>query len=71
MPCCVGRCWLDKDEEATEQGMKRGVQGSKHYLLFLTKVTLAACNRRLADNGNGGPSFAGSALGLLGRTGLQ
>lgn len=32
------RCWLDKDEDATEAGMRRGVQGSKYYLLFLTQV---------------------------------
>ncbi|EFJ43194.1 hypothetical protein VOLCADRAFT_96659 [Volvox carteri f. nagariensis] len=31
------RCWLDKDEDATEAGMRRGVAGSKYYLVFLTK----------------------------------
>ena len=32
------RCWLDKDEDATEAGMRRGVAGSRYYLLFLTQV---------------------------------
>ncbi|GFR49547.1 hypothetical protein Agub_g11591 [Astrephomene gubernaculifera] len=34
------RCWLDKDEDATEAGMRRGVAGSRHYLLFLTQGVL-------------------------------
>ncbi|KAG2484029.1 hypothetical protein HYH03_017119 [Edaphochlamys debaryana] len=34
------RCWLDKDEDATEAGMRRGVAGSKYYLLFLTQGVL-------------------------------
>ncbi|KAG2438415.1 hypothetical protein HYH02_010870 [Chlamydomonas schloesseri] len=35
------RCWLDKDEDATEAGMRRGVAGSRYYLLFLTQGVLA------------------------------
>ncbi|GIM14766.1 hypothetical protein Vretimale_17577, partial [Volvox reticuliferus] len=34
------RCWLDKDEDATEAGMRRGVAGSRYYLLFLTQGVL-------------------------------
>ncbi|GIL49750.1 hypothetical protein Vafri_6047 [Volvox africanus] len=34
------RCWLDKDEDATEVGMRRGVAGSRYYLLFLTQGVL-------------------------------
>lgn len=58
------RCWLDKDEDATEAGMRRGVQGSKYYLLFLTQVGVgvgvgaAGGEGRPCVGGGGAPAWA-------------